>query len=256
MSSLTSFKSSDGIEIFVDFTTNETFASISGYARMSGKSQSTISERVQKVHRKDLLKDAEILTPKGIKIHRLLTEDLITDWLPIDNPEITKKFLKLGIRSFLHKLAGYTPNEVKEADQIALVLPSQEAALLAEIVARIAGVSPALAGQMAINAAIAVSPVLEPARDPLKVAIACTDTLPDTLLTVTQVGGLLKSSPVNVNKLLIEKGFQYKTDDKKSPYRPTEEGKRYGRVVPVVANGKNQTVFQLRWMPEIANKIM
>jgi hypothetical protein len=44
MSNLTRFDR-DGIEIIIDLNTGESFASISGYARMSGKAMSTISER-------------------------------------------------------------------------------------------------------------------------------------------------------------------------------------------------------------------
>ena len=143
----------------------------------------------------------------------------------------------------------------KVAQQSSSHTLAQEAALLAETIGRIAGISPALSAQMAVNAAIAVAPVLEPARDSLKVAVACTDTHADTLLNASQVGKLIKLSPVRVNELLIEKGFQYRTNDRKAPYRPTEEGKRYGRVVPAIAKHKDQTVFQLRWMPEISSVI-
>ncbi|MHC5823836.1 MAG: hypothetical protein ACYT04_50380 [Nostoc sp.] len=40
--------------------------------------------------------------------------------------------------------------------------------------------------------------------------------------------------------------MQYRTEDRKIPYRPTEPGKQWGRMVAAIAKGSNQTVFQLR----------
>ncbi len=47
-------------------------------------------------------------TATGFKTHNLITEDLIVEWLPKDNPEMATQLLKLGVRAFMHKLAGYT----------------------------------------------------------------------------------------------------------------------------------------------------
>ena len=96
----------DGIELIIDTQTGESFASISGYARMSGKAQSTISGRLG-THRNEALKTAEILTTTGLKTVRLISEDLICKWLPKDNPELASQVLKLGVRLFLHTLAGF-----------------------------------------------------------------------------------------------------------------------------------------------------
>lgn len=96
----------DGIEIIVNSTTGESYSSISGYARMSGKAQSTISKRIGS-HEQTKLLEAEIQTSKGLRTHRLLTEDLIAEWLPKDNPAMATKLIKLGVRGFLHQLAGF-----------------------------------------------------------------------------------------------------------------------------------------------------
>lgn len=106
MSSLTRFDN-DGIEIIIETATGESFASVKGYARMSGKAQSTISERFKGV-REDEVKTAEIPTPGGLQAVRLIPEDLIVQWLPKDNPEMASKMMKLGVRMFNHKLAGYS----------------------------------------------------------------------------------------------------------------------------------------------------
>jgi hypothetical protein len=96
----------DGIEIYIDTKTGESFASVSGYARMANKAQSTISERLQK-YRKNDGSAAEVLTVTGVKTVRLINEDQISGWLPKDNPAMATKLLKLGIRGFLHELAGF-----------------------------------------------------------------------------------------------------------------------------------------------------
>jgi phage antirepressor YoqD-like protein len=93
----------DGIELVINTQTGESFATQAGYCRMSGKAKSTISERFGKLP----LNEAEIQTPGGIQGVRLINEDLIAEWLPKDNPLMSTQLLKLGVRVFLHKLAGY-----------------------------------------------------------------------------------------------------------------------------------------------------
>ena len=102
----------DGIEIYVDNETGESFASVSGYARMSGKANQRISERLSSSRFSDA-KYAEVLTSRGLRTSRLIPEDAIVEWLPKDNPEMAQKLMKLGVRKFLHTLAGYEPPQQK-----------------------------------------------------------------------------------------------------------------------------------------------
>lgn len=127
----------DGIELIIDTQTGESFASISGYARMSGKAQSTISGRLA-THRNEALKTAEILTTTGLKTVRLISEDLICQWLPKDNPELASQVLKLGVRLFLHTLAGFRVKseaiaEVKQLES-QIVKLSEEKQILEELI--------------------------------------------------------------------------------------------------------------------------
>lgn len=110
MSNLTAFNQ-DGIEIYINNTTGESFASISGYARMSGIAKSTVHNRLKGCSETDL-KTAEVLTRSGLQGVRLINEKLIAEWLLKDNPDMATKLLTLGIRVFLHQLAGY---EVKSS---------------------------------------------------------------------------------------------------------------------------------------------
>lgn len=258
MSTLSVFNQ-DGIEIVIDTTTGESFCTQSGYAKMSGLTQQAINKRC-KAYNQEAFKKAEMLSPSGLQGYNLIPAKLAFKWLLKDNPSLAEKMGEAGATVYLHQIAGY---KVSSAVVPAQVFPQssstqsvtlvQDAILLAEAVGRVSGVAPALAAQMIVNAVIAVTPALEPTRDSLKVTVACTDTHPDALLNPSQVGKIIELGPIDVNKLLVKKGLQYRTDDKKAPYRPTEEGKKYSRIVPVVANNKNQTVFQLRWMPEIAS---
>ena len=105
------FDGQNGVEILIDTVTGESFASLSGYARMSGKDLSTVSRRFQGVALNNR-KTAEILTLGGLQGVALISEDLICEWLPKDNPVAAKTLLKLGIRMTLHTMAGY---EVKSS---------------------------------------------------------------------------------------------------------------------------------------------
>jgi len=105
MNSLQRFEK-DGIEILIDAATGESFASISGYARMSGKHKDTISTRCASVVPEDL-KRAEIMTGSGIQGVVLIPEKLITKWIMKDNPELAEKLMDAGVRVFLHKTAGF-----------------------------------------------------------------------------------------------------------------------------------------------------
>ena len=127
----------NGIELIIDTETGESFASISGYARMSGKAQSTISGRLA-TYRDEALKTAEILTTTGLKTVRLISEDLICKWLPKDNPELASQVLKLGVRLFLHTLAGFRVKSeaIAEVRQLEsqIVKLSEEKQILEELI--------------------------------------------------------------------------------------------------------------------------
>ncbi|MEH1790080.1 MAG: hypothetical protein V7L23_32070 [Nostoc sp.] len=107
----------DGLEIYIDKGTSEAFASISSYARMSGLSKPAISNRVKGVTLNSLRK-AEIQTRGGLQGVNLLTEDIISEWIIKDNPTVATQFLKLGIRKFMHTLAGYTPSDTKPVNSL------------------------------------------------------------------------------------------------------------------------------------------
>ena len=120
----------DGIELIINTETGESFASISGYARMSGKTHTTILRRL-KVVDSDVLNHAQIQTAGGLQGGALIPEDLICQWLPKDNPAMASQVLKLGVRLFLHTIAGF---QIKsDAIETNKQLESQIAELTAKI---------------------------------------------------------------------------------------------------------------------------
>lgn len=108
MNSIVNYQRFDcnGIELIINTQTGESFATKRGYARMSGKDESTIRKRL-KGGDSELVKQAQILTAGGIQGADLISEDLIAEWLPKDNPVMATQLLKLGVRVFLHKMAGF-----------------------------------------------------------------------------------------------------------------------------------------------------
>lgn len=96
----------DGIELIIDTNTGESFASVKGYARMSGLTTQAISARLKGV-KENLWRVAEIPTAGGLQGVKLIYEDLIAEWIPKDNPILSTQLFKLGIRGFMHKLAGF-----------------------------------------------------------------------------------------------------------------------------------------------------
>ena len=120
----------DGIELIIDTQTGESFATVRGYARMSGKTHTTILRRL-KVVDSDVLNHAQIQTAGGLQTVALIPEDLICQWLPKDNPAMASQVLKLGVRLFLHTIASF---QIKsDAIETNKQLESQIAELTAKI---------------------------------------------------------------------------------------------------------------------------
>ena len=87
-------------------TSSRVACSVSSYARMSGLSQSAISQRISRPHNKIEVEKAEIITPVGLKTHNLIWEDTITKWIVRDNPELAETIMLSGVRVFLCSLVG------------------------------------------------------------------------------------------------------------------------------------------------------
>jgi phage antirepressor YoqD-like protein len=107
MTNLTKVETNNGVEIYIENSTGEAFTSISGYARMANLARQTIQDRLSR--RGIELKIAEVPTAKGLQRAALLDESLICLWLSKDNPAMAIDMMRLGVRKFLHTMAGFKP---------------------------------------------------------------------------------------------------------------------------------------------------
>ena len=98
----------DDIEIVIDTQTGEAFASQRATARMCEVSEAAIRKRLLKTTQQT--KPTRILTSKNkTRNANLLNEQQIMDCLQHYNPIKAQLFLQVGVRTGLHKLAGYNP---------------------------------------------------------------------------------------------------------------------------------------------------
>ena len=129
---LEQFRTQDGIELYIDKDSGESFASRAGYARMSGVLEDTVKKRINQLKdkgrsmsldsyetlakstfemgdqtTKDIVLIDKIPTDRGVRTGTLITEEKIVEWLEKDNPSLLKKISKLGVRATLHQWAGF-----------------------------------------------------------------------------------------------------------------------------------------------------
>lgn len=96
----------DGVELVIDRVTGETWATQTGYARMSGLIQQAINYRTTTYKGSDL-KTAEVLTATGFKTHKLIPANLCFKWAIKDNPELAEAMGAAGATIYMHQLAGF-----------------------------------------------------------------------------------------------------------------------------------------------------
>ena|SRR4028118_2253238 len=114
---LTRFETTDGVELVIDTQTGEAFATQRGYARMSGRDQSTISRRCAKLDESNGFRNSEIDTGYGVKLVVLIPADLVYEWLFDDNQRWLRLWAKQVQRfictswqgSMCHQLRQYLP---------------------------------------------------------------------------------------------------------------------------------------------------
>lgn len=148
------FKTQDGIELYIDKDSGESFASRAGYARMAGVSENTVKKRINQVkdkgksmtlnsyqtlansasemgylNTKDIVLIDKIPTDRGVRTGTLITEEKIVEWLEKDNPSILKKISKLGVRATLHQWAGFEVKTVSPNNKPQLPQSYDEAIL-------------------------------------------------------------------------------------------------------------------------------
>lgn len=250
---LTRFESQDGIEIFIDTQTGESFASQSGYARMSVKTRQAINKRCQGCNQKGLVY-LEIPTGSGVQGCNLITEDLIVEWLPKDNPEMATKLMKLGVRMFLHTVAGYevtseaVQKETKSPDLEILQIAGKalESANTDELTKAKVLIELAIENSLMPSILVQSVELLLSATMPTPKNLGSEEAQKEELVTVTTIAndinleldlkGKNAVKARDINMFLIEMGIQYLNPeylDEHSgvvKYIPTSEGTKFTKA--------------------------
>ena len=262
-------------EIIINTITGESFCSKSGYARLSGKDLSTISKRFERGYKGvDIIpsKTAQVLTAGGVQGVDIIGEDIIVDWLPDDNPEATKKLLKLGVRMYLHHVGGYkiTSSAVEQQPALEDVNYIKQKLEIAEAIGNVLkrNVPNKSAGeQFAIRILSKAAPseyqdVFEEAKNLIANEAA---TPINELYTPTDIGKVLTenghphySSAQKVNQLLKDVGLQDKGTYKGAKWKATTKAKQEDLakevVVTVPIKTKKDSTYaptQLKWKEAI-----
>ena len=93
----------DGIELIINTETGESFATVRGYARMSGKTHTTILRRL-KVVTPEVLNHAQIQTAGGLQQSMLIPINIVTSMLLSDyNQTPTQKLFESLVAIYKHQ---------------------------------------------------------------------------------------------------------------------------------------------------------
>jgi len=105
MTNLTAYKSTDGVELYIDNTTGEAFASQRAIARMCEVDAVYIRRFVTATNIEGI--SAEILTDAGLRSAKLHSENTILQCVAKYNPQLLLLFSKAGLRVYLHGVTDF-----------------------------------------------------------------------------------------------------------------------------------------------------
>lgn len=94
-------------DISINQETGESFTSLRGLVRLCGAPYNTVRDWVSKGERNFGQRTAEIHTPGGIQGGRIFTETEIAITIGHFNPTLAGQLMQIGVRSLMHRLAGY-----------------------------------------------------------------------------------------------------------------------------------------------------
>ena len=258
---LTRFETQDGIELIIDTQTGEAFATQAGYVRMSGKSKSTVSERVSRGVRFGEIKEGEIQTAGGLQGVRLIPADIVYDWLFEDNSALAKAMGKAGATVYMHQLAGFsvssTAATISPEPQPERVKVKLTPAKLDLLRSAMSSVPVPLVDGFILNRVQHHYPELKADVDAGHALLAAANPIPELLLTPTDIGERLGTTARVINALLTANGYQVKnhTKSKTEPaYLPTELGDRFSSNTLATGRGKDNTSYQhTKWQESIVD---
>lgn len=248
MSNLTVFDN-DGLELVINTQTGESFATQTGYARMSGLSQQAINKRCNRSDNQDGFLEAEIPTSKGLRTYNLIPAKLVFKWLMKDNPDLAERMGEAGATIFLQRLAGW--EKPKTNPQLSI---KDSINLVGDILTE-AGIDPKLVAGVKLNQAESCKLITKEMADEAHSLLAAS-LESEVLLTPTKIGQELGISAIKVNRILLDIGYQIKNLNKTSKTEPsyfvTDLGKPYsGNTLATGDRGDNTTYQHLKWATQV-----
>lgn len=146
------------------------------------------------------------------------------------------------------------PSQPSSAPQLPTPTP-QEISSVIDLIFQSTAVDPNLVAGAKANAIIKQHPQYAAAIEAAKGAL--TVPVESSLLNATEVGSKIGKTAREINKLLLDYGFQIKNPEGKNPsYLPTEKGKPHSKIVLETAQGRDKTVQHLRWFESAADALL
>jgi len=173
-------------------------------------------------------------------------------------------FTGIGVRSWIQQQTGWKRQEPKQVEQINQELSNplylQASATAIDLVLIPTGTDSRLIAGVKANYFSKIYPELAPAMEEAKklLSIPIEDELvrPGKLAELYEAKTGIKLSAQKMNKLLADKGLQFKNPNGSEPaWKPTEEGKEYSQTVMDTAKGHNKSVTSLKWYPSVIEVI-
>ena len=251
----------DGLELYIDKVSGESYASQSSLARMCNISETAIRKWLS-TSNLDAIKVAKTPTTQGFRTSNLLNEDTILLAFEKYNKDLFIQCAKAGVRVFLHKLAGYeviSSAQNNEPIFQRMISPGtvEDTVTGIELLFNKMNITSEYLPSVLAEAVKERHPDLKEIAETMKIKMALNSTndIENQSFIVTEIGEMLnpKLSAVKVNKLLHGMGYQEKINKR---WVLTEEGKENGGVV-IATTKKNlkDNVEQIRWKEEVVDRI-
>lgn len=175
--------------------------------------------------------------------------------------KVAKRFQRWVFHDVLpsiRKTGKYELAQAPSQPSSALQLPTptpQEISSVIDLIFQSTAVDPNLVAGAKANAIIKQHPQYAAAIEAAKGAL--TVPVESSLLNATEVGSKIGKTAREINKLLLDYGFQVKNPEGKNPsYLPTEKGKPHSKMVLETAQGRDKTVQHLRWFESVADALL
>lgn len=187
---------------------------------------------------------------RGTWVHPDIAIDLAT-W-------VNAEFKAWAMRTLRKIIQGNVeaPSQPSPAPQPQLLPPTpQEISGVIDLIFQNTAVDPNLVAGAKANAIIKQHPQYAAAIEAAKSALVTP--VESNLLNATEVGSKIGKTAREINKLLLDYGFQVKNPEGKNPsYLPTEKGKPHSKMVLETAQGRDKTVQHLRWFESAADALL